>query len=79
MTTHIDSDLEDIDMFETELTTAQAAQLARVTPEAIRQWKSRGYLAACSTDRAGRPRFLGIDVAKAEHATRIKPQSRRAA
>ena len=74
-----DSDLDDIDMFATELTTTQAAQLARVTPDAIRQWKARGHLRPCSTDTAGRPRFLGIDVAKAEHRTRIKPQSRRAA
>lgn len=74
-----DIDLHDIDMYTTELTTMQAAKLASVDPAVIRQWKARGYLPACATDIAGRPRFYGIDVAAAELRTRRTKQSRRAA
>ncbi len=78
MTAYVE-DMQDVDLFHDELTTAQAAELAGVRPDLIRQWKARGYLSPCSVDRQGRPRFLGIDVAKAEHRTRVKHQSRRAA
>ena len=58
------------------LTTAQAARLAGVTPQCINNWRKRGY--GPKTARAklrnigteDRPRFLRMDVALAERATR---------
>jgi hypothetical protein len=70
-------EFDGIDLFETLLTTDQAAALAGVNPATVRSWKSRGHLVAASYDPAGRPLFLGIDVAKAEHATRHRQPPRR--
>jgi hypothetical protein len=62
------------------LTTKQAAQAAGVRPSAINNWRERGYtvkvdggrerhhLRNIGTDE--RPRYLALDVARAEHATR---------
>ncbi len=59
--------------------TVTAAALARVSPATISKWKQRGHLAVAATDAAGRPRYRAIDVAKAEHKTRVSQQSRRRA
>lgn len=50
------------------VTGAQAARLAGVTPQAIANWRKRGHLRNIGTE--DRPRFLSIDVALAERATR---------
>jgi DNA-binding transcriptional MerR regulator len=52
------------------LTTAEAAQLAGVSVDVIRQWKTRGHLPAAGNDQRGRPLYRGIDVLHAEAATR---------
>lgn len=65
-----DVDLDDIDLVTTPLTTAQAAALAGVKPATIRQWIHRGHLVPTARDERGRPRFRGVDVARAEAATR---------
>ncbi len=65
------------------LTTKQAAELAEVTPEAIRMWVKRGHLKVAEKDGEeirddlGHPRYWRLDVAKAEFATRRR--ARRAA
>lgn len=53
-----------------KLTTREAAQAARVTPDVVRQWAARGHLPVADRDERGRPRYLLVDVAIAEHATR---------
>lgn len=50
------------------VTGAEAARLAGVTPQAINNWRTRGHLRNIGTD--DRPRYLRVDVAKAELATR---------
>lgn len=50
--------------------TAQAANLAGVTTDTIRQWSARGHLPKAGLDNSGRPLYKWIDVAKAERATR---------
>ena len=75
-----DTDLEyfeTLDDFHNDLlTTAQAADLADVSPQAIRMWVVRGHLNVAKKDGVeirdarGRPRYWRLDVAKAEHATR---------
>jgi hypothetical protein len=80
----------DLDYYETLeefrndlLTTKQAAQLADVSPEAIRMWVKRGHLAVAIKDGKeirdlrGHPRYWRLDVAKAEFKTRER--ARRAA
>lgn len=51
-----------------ELTTEQAAELAGVTPQAIRMWVNRGLLTPCRKDR-GKSLYHALDVAKANRAT----------
>lgn len=52
------------------LTTRQAAQVARVSTDVVRQWAARGHLPVAERDERGWPRYRLVDVAKAEHATR---------
>ncbi|NUR09346.1 MAG: MerR family transcriptional regulator [Streptomycetaceae bacterium] len=52
------------------ITVAQAAELAGVTDDVIRQWKRRGHLEPAGTDDDGRPMFTGIAVLRAEAKTR---------
>jgi DNA-binding transcriptional MerR regulator len=70
-------DVDGIDLFETLITTEQAARLAGVTPEAVRSWKHRGHLQPACYDSNGRPMYLGIDVAKAEAITRRNSRPQR--
>lgn len=76
-----DSDaVSSVDLYVDELTTNQAADLARVAPHVIRQWKRRGWLKPIGHSAVnGRPRYLGIDVLRAEARTRAKPQCLRVA
>lgn len=53
-----------------DISTADAANLAGVSVAAIRKWVQRGYLEVAFRDALGRPRFRWLDVAKAERATR---------
>ncbi|MFJ2863695.1 MerR family transcriptional regulator [Kitasatospora sp. NPDC087314] len=55
---------------DTLLTGPEAANLCRVTPEAIRQWKRRGHLQPAGLDHHGRPLYRQLDVARAEVRTR---------
>jgi len=62
---------------ESVLTTKQAAALAGVRPSAITNWRERGYRGPDGTwqhlrniGTKERPRYLAVDVARAEHATR---------
>jgi hypothetical protein len=65
-----------VDLHVDLLTQEQAAVLAGVSVSAIRQWASRGYLDQGvrrhlpDKGRPGHPRHLGIDVLRAEAATR---------
>lgn len=61
------------------LTVDQSAELAGVSVQVVRNWSSRGYLDPALGCRvwlrtfrteAGRPRHRGIDVLRAEAATR---------
>ena len=58
------------------VTGAEAARLAGVTPQAINNWRKRGHLRNIGTD--DRPRYLRMDVALAERATRRPGQLRKA-
>lgn len=58
------------------LTGAEAARAAGVTPQAINNWRKRGHLRNIGT--ADRPRYLRMDVALAERATRRPGQLRKA-
>jgi hypothetical protein len=51
------------------ITTSQAAAYAGVTAAAVTNWRRRGYLTPVDHQR-GRPIYILLDVAKAEHATR---------
>lgn len=51
------------------VTTAEAANLAKVSAATIRSWANRGQLKAAE-HRNGRPLYRWIDVAKAERLTR---------
>ena len=52
------------------VTGRQAAQLAKVTPDAIRLWVHRGHLAKAGIDEQGRSLYRVTDVARAEYKTR---------
>lgn len=52
------------------ITVAQAAELAGVSEDVIRQWKRRGRLTPAGVDESRRPLFTGIAVLRAEAATR---------
>ena len=69
--------MTDVDLHLDPLTTAEAADLAGVTPQDIRTWKTRGHLRPFDTDHRGRPLYLGIEVLRAESAVTLKPQSHR--
>lgn len=49
---------------------SEAATLAGVTDDVIRQWKRRGHLKPAGADDLGRPLFTGIAVLRAEAKTR---------
>jgi hypothetical protein len=66
-----------VDLHVDLLTREEAAVLAGVSVEAVRKWATRGYLDQHGQrrylpdkGRPGAPRHLGIDVLKAEAATR---------
>lgn len=52
------------------LTTAQAAELAGVTPQAVRVWHHRGHLEPAGRNDRGHNLWRLVDVARAEHHTR---------
>ncbi len=66
------------------LTTCEASELAtqwrrtlsagaaEVTAATIRQWASRGHLQPAGLDDHGRPLYALTDLARAEHATRVR-------
>lgn len=56
--------------FDLLFTAAEAAPMLGVTPAAVRQWARRGHLVAIDHDDRGRPRYRGIDLLRAEAATR---------
>lgn len=58
---------------ETPLTARDAAELVGVSVDLIWQWKKRGLLKANATAVDGKPRFLAVDVLRAEHKTRTAP------
>lgn len=60
----------DPDILTSCITAAEAANLAGVKVGTIYSWKSREILKPVTTDKAGRPLFRFIDVARAELATR---------
>lgn len=60
----------ELDPHEVYLTTAQAAELAGVSPAAIRQWVKRKHLKPAGRDKRGHMVFTQIAVAKAEFKTR---------
>ena len=60
----------ELDPEEVYLSTAGAAELAGVSPAAIRQWVKRGHLAPAGRDRRGHMVFTQIEVARAEGKTR---------
>jgi predicted site-specific integrase-resolvase len=53
------------------ITTSQAAAYAGVSPAAVTNWRRRGHLTPVDHQH-GRPIYIVLDVAKAEHATRRK-------
>ena len=61
----------DVDV-ERLLSTADASHHAGVSVAAIRKWVQRGHLEVAQRDALGRPLFRWIDVAKAEHFTRVR-------
>lgn len=62
---------DEIDINDDDLSTAEAAALARVQAVTVRSWKARGHLAPAGRDRFGRPLYRALDVARAEAATRV--------
>lgn len=64
---------------ESLVTAEEAATICGVRSVTVRQWASRGYgpakcktrLPQCGIDDRGRKLYRLLDVAKAEHATRI--------
>lgn len=68
--------LKEIDLHADQLTYEQAALVAGVPAETLRQWKSRGHLTPCGRDTDGRLLFYGIDVLRAEAKTRHRARRR---
>lgn len=62
---------DEIEAWDADLTTAEAAEFAGVKPATIRKWVERGHLAPCGRDRRGWPLYAALDVARAEAATRV--------
>lgn len=58
------------------LSTAEASCHAGVTVAAVRKWVQRGHLDIAARDERGRPLYRWIDVAKAEHFTRMRANRR---
>lgn len=58
------------DGLNTLVNTTEAAAIAGVTIEAIRQWKHRGLIEAAGLDERGRPLYRLADIARTERATR---------
>lgn len=63
---------DEISITDDDLTVEEAARLAGVDREVVRQWVRRGHLQVASRDPAGWRRFRALDVAKAERATRAR-------
>lgn len=59
-----------VDLTTTKWTVAQAAEAAQVSENVVRNWRYRGLLTEVDRDYRDRPRFLAIDVIRAEKATR---------
>lgn len=64
-------------------TVAEAAEHAKVSEATVRSWVHRGHLPVASDsdgeeirDVHGRPRFLPLDVARAEFRTRERARRR---
>jgi predicted site-specific integrase-resolvase len=51
-------------------TVAEVAGHCGVSEAAVRSWVYRGHLKVAERDCRGRPRFLPLDAARAEYATR---------
>lgn len=49
------------------LTTAEAAEVAGVKIERVRQWNRRGHLERAGLDQRGWPLYRALDVAKCQH------------
>lgn len=60
-------------------TTTQAAEAAGVSPGVIRIWAHRGHLQRANSPLCRTPRYLAIDVVRAERATRERARRRYAA
>lgn len=52
------------------VTTADAADIVRVTPATIRKWRQRGHLAPRGLDERGNPLYAPADVIAAEKRVR---------
>lgn len=63
--------------FDELVSTSRAAEIARVKPATIRQWKHRGWLAPAGLDAKGRAMYRVRDVKKAEAGTRERDLTRR--
>lgn len=63
---------DQISIDDNDLTVEEAARLAGVDREVVRQWVRRGHLPVHHRDPDGWRRFRALDVAKAERATRTR-------
>lgn len=70
-------ELADIDLEHDRLSYPEAATLAGVPVETVRQWKSRRDLEPAGIDDNGRLRFRPIDVLRAEAKTRLARAGRK--
>lgn len=57
---------------ETLLTTAEVAELADVTPDAVRMWAHRGRIKACATNSARAALYRWGDVLDAHRASQAR-------
>ena len=73
--------MDDVMSFDPDglITGAQAAQLVKVTPAAIRLWVHRGHLVKAGIDEQGRNLYRVTDVAVAEYKTRTRARRRQTA